>query len=189
MPIDKPAIYRHKIGKPCIGGTQLQELHCEQTVRLSSALLCGEMQMSSLPNERQAQLWVAWWRQVCGPWWLRRGSRIRVLWYKQRIWESGKILRYYQFEDNLSYKDGLSSLNRSIKGVNTDSYVAPFQLPFQIQWRGSEKNIVSGSVSLSFTTTQSLFLRIEQRTIAMKCIQKIRKKSGKGKKGKGGVPE
>ena len=148
------------------------------------------MQMSSLPNEGQAQLWVAWWRQVCGARWLRRGSRIRVLWYKQGIWERGKILRYHQFEDNLSYKDGLSSLNTSIKGVeNTDSNIAPFQLSFQIQWRSSENNIVSGSVSLSFTPTQSLFLRIEQRTIPMKCIQKIRKKSGKGKKGKGAVPE
>ena len=27
---DKPANYRYKIGKPCIGGTQLQELYCEQ---------------------------------------------------------------------------------------------------------------------------------------------------------------
>ena len=40
MRIDKPANYRYKTGKPCIGGTQLQELYCEQTVRLSSALLC-----------------------------------------------------------------------------------------------------------------------------------------------------
>ena len=92
MRIDKPANYRYKIGKPCIGGTQLQELHCEQTLRLSSALLCWEMQMSSLPNKGQAQQWVAWWRKVCGPQWPRRRKRIRVLWYKQRIWESGKIL-------------------------------------------------------------------------------------------------
>ena len=57
---DKRASHRYRIYKPCIGGTQLQELHCEQTVWLSSALLCWEMQMSSLPNEGSAQLWVAW---------------------------------------------------------------------------------------------------------------------------------
>ena len=47
--------------------------------------------------------------------------------------EYEKAGRYYQFEDNLSYKDGLSSLNRSIKGVeNTDSYIGPFQLLLHI---------------------------------------------------------
>jgi len=100
MRTDKRANHRYKIGKPLIGGTQLQELHCEQTVWLSSPLLCWEMQMSSLPNEGQARLWVAWWRQVCGPRWLCRRTRLRILGYSQRIWESVKILRYYHFEDN-----------------------------------------------------------------------------------------
>ena len=45
--------------------------------------------------------------------------------------EYEKEVRYFQFEDNLSHKDGLPSLNWSIKGVeNTDSYIAPFHLPF-----------------------------------------------------------
>ena len=64
---DKKANHRYRIDKPCNGGTQLQELHCEQTVRRSWALLSWEMQMSSLPNEGQAQRWVAWRRQDCGP--------------------------------------------------------------------------------------------------------------------------
>ena len=69
--------------------------------------------------------------------------------------EYEKAVRYYDTL-NLSYKDGLSSLNTSIKGVeNTDSYIAPFQLPFQIQCCDSEKTIVPGSVSFSYTTTQS----------------------------------
>ena len=42
MPTDKPANHRYKIGKPCNGGTQLQELHSQQTVPLSSALLFWE---------------------------------------------------------------------------------------------------------------------------------------------------
>ena len=48
--------------------------------------------------------------------------------------EYEKAVRYCQFEDNLSYKDGLSSFNWSIKGVeNTDSYIAPFRLLLHIQ--------------------------------------------------------
>ena len=39
MRTDKKANHRYRIDKSCIGGTQLQELYCEQTVRLSSALL------------------------------------------------------------------------------------------------------------------------------------------------------
>ena len=97
--------------------------------------------------------------------------------------EYEKAVRYYQFEDNLSYKDGLSSFNWSIKGVeNTDSYIAPFRLLLHIQWCGCENNIVSGSVSLSHTSTISSFLRIEQRAVTIKSIQKI---SSKGKKRKG----
>ena len=118
----KRASHRYTIDKPCIGGTQLQELYREQTVWLSSALLCWEMQMSSLPNEGQAQLWVAWWRQVCGPRWLKRRKRLRVLWNEQRVWENGKILRYYQYDGNLSYKEGLSTWSKLLTGVeNTDS--------------------------------------------------------------------
>ena len=101
---DKRANHRYKIGRPRIGGTQLQELYCEQTVWLPSALLCWEMRISSLPNEGVAQLWVAWRRMVCGPRWLCRTTRIQVLWYKQRIWESGKTLRYYQFEENFNFQ-------------------------------------------------------------------------------------
>ena len=100
--------------------------------------------------------------------------------------EYEKAVRYYQFEDNLSYKDGLSSFNWSIKGVeNTDSYIAPFQLLLHIQWCGCENNIVSGSVSLSYTSTLFSFLRIEQRAITIKSIQKIRIKVVKVKKRKG----
>ena len=112
---DKRVDHPYKIDKPSIGGTQLQELYCEQTVRLSSALLCWEMQMSSLPNEGPAQLWVAWWRHVYGPPWLNGGKRLRVLWHEQRIWERGKILQYYQYDVNLSHKEGLSTLDRAIK--------------------------------------------------------------------------
>ena len=104
--------------------------------------------------------------------------------------EYEKAVRYYQFEDNLSYKDGLSSFNWSIKGVeNTDSYIAPFQLLLHIQWCGCENNIVSGSVSLSYTSTLSSFLRIEQKAITMKSIEKIRRKVVKVKRGKGEVHE
>ena len=100
--------------------------------------------------------------------------------------EYEKAVRYCQFEDNLSYKDGLSSFNWSIKGVeNTDSYIAPFRLLLHIQWCGCE-NIVSGNVSLSHTSTISSFLRIEQRAITIKSIQKIRRKVVKVKRGKGG---
>ena len=104
--------------------------------------------------------------------------------------EYEKAVRYYQFEDNLSYKDGLSSFNWSIKGVDdTDSYIALFRLLLHIQWCGCENNIVSGSVSLSHTSTISSFLRIEQRAITIKSIQKIRRKVVKVKRGKGEVHE
>ena len=66
MRTDKRANNRYRIGKPCIGGTHLQELHCEQTVRLSSALLCWEIQILILPNEGPAKLWLAWRKQVSG---------------------------------------------------------------------------------------------------------------------------
>ena len=89
---DKRARHRYRIDKPCIGGTQLQELHCEQTVWLSSPLLRWEMQMSSLPNDGRAQLWVAWRRQVCGPRWLCRRTKLRLLWHEQRVWENGKSM-------------------------------------------------------------------------------------------------
>ena len=49
----------YRTDKECIGGTQLQELHCEQTVWLSSSLLRWEIQMSSLPTDGRAQLWIA----------------------------------------------------------------------------------------------------------------------------------
>ena len=65
---------------------------------------------------------------------------------------------------------------------NTDLNIAPFQLLFQIQWCGCENNITSASVSFSYTTTQTLFLRTEQRTFTLKCIQKIRKEIVKIKK-------
>ena len=49
----------------------------------------------------------------------------------------------------------------------------PFQLLFQIQRCCSENNIASGSLSFSYITTQ---FSLEQTTITMKCIQKMRKK-------------
>ena len=125
MRTDKRANQRYridKIDKPRIGGTQFQKLYGEQTVWLSFALLCWQMQMSSLPNKGPAQLRVAWWRQVCGHRWLCRRTRLRVLWHQQRVWENSKMLRYYQLKDNACYKEGHLSLNTPLTGMeNTDS--------------------------------------------------------------------
>ena len=88
--------------------------------------------------------------------------------------EYEKAVRYYKFEDSLSYKEGLSNLNRPLTGVeNTDpSYAIQAALSNSV----SKNNIVSGSVTFSHATTQCSFRRIDVTTITTKCIQKIRKK-------------